>query len=85
MHTLMVMGGGVALLVLFALFGKLAGVGAGRLVLWFIPVWLVCAAFNMWVGISRAGYSFAEELPIFLLVFAVPAIGAAGIYWQFGR
>jgi hypothetical protein len=27
----------------------------------------------MWLGVSRAGYSFREELPIFLVIFAVPA------------
>jgi hypothetical protein len=32
---------------------------------------------NMYVGVARAGYSFMEELPIFLLIFAVPAVIAA--------
>lgn len=38
-----------------------------------MPVWLVIACVNMWVGISRAGYTFAEELPILLLIFVLPA------------
>jgi hypothetical protein len=30
----------------------------------------------MYVGVARAGYSFMEELPIFLLLFGVPGIVA---------
>lgn len=85
MHTLMVIGGGVLLLGLFMLLGAVFGVGAGRMALWFIPAWLVCAAFNMTIGVLRAGYSVADELPIFLLVFALPAIAAAAVYWRFGQ
>jgi hypothetical protein len=42
----------------------------------FIGLWFVAAAVNMYVGVARAGYSFMEELPIFVVVFAVPAIAA---------
>jgi hypothetical protein len=38
----------------------------------FVALWLMVAAGNMWMGISRAGYAFREELPIFLLIFTVP-------------
>ena len=38
----------------------------------FIAVWFVAALANMWMGVVRAGYSIAEELPIFLAIFAVP-------------
>lgn len=48
----------------------------------FIPVWLLVAACNMWMGVARAGYSVAEELPIFLLIFAVPAAVAALVWWK---
>jgi len=37
----------------------------------------------MWVGVARAGYSIAEEFPIFLLVFAIPAVVALFIWWKF--
>ena len=50
----------------------------------FIPLWLVAAAYNMWVGVSRAGYSVAEEFPIFLVIFAIPAAAAAVLWWKFG-
>ena len=48
----------------------------------FLLLWFVVAAFNMWVGVAKAGYSAGEELPIFLLIFAVPAILAALIKWK---
>jgi len=49
----------------------------------FIPIWLGAAAINMWLGVSRAGYSVAEELPVFLLVFAIPAAVALFVWWKF--
>jgi hypothetical protein len=52
---------------------------------WFIPVWLVAAAVNMWIGVTRAGYSVAEEAPIFLIVFAVPAAVALLVAWALTR
>ena len=39
----------------------------------FIAVWFVAAAINLWIGVSQAGYSFLEELPIFLVIFGIPA------------
>ena len=48
----------------------------------FIAVWLVIAGANMWVGVARAGYSVAEELPIFLLLFGVPALAAVILRWK---
>ena len=49
----------------------------------FIPIWLGAALFNMWMGVSRAGYSVAEELPIFLAIFAIPAGVAVFVWWKF--
>lgn len=85
MHTIMVVAGGLVLLALMAMAGKVTGLDVGRTLLWFIPVWLVCAALNMWVGVSRAGYTVAQEFPIFLLVFAVPAVIAFFLHWRFAR
>jgi hypothetical protein len=36
-------------------------------------------------GKERAGYSVADEAPIFLVVFAVPAAGAGLVWWRFSR
>ena len=49
----------------------------------FLLAWLAIAGFNMWVGVARAGYSAGEELPIFLLIFGVPAAVAAVLHWRF--
>jgi hypothetical protein len=49
----------------------------------FVVVWFMVAAVNMWLGVTRAGYSFSDELPIFLLIFVAPAALAGVIKWQF--
>lgn len=88
MHMLQVILGGGLLLAFFALFGKLwggdlAGVAAGLKL--FVPVWLVISLLNMWVGVTKAGYTVSQELPILLVVFAVPAALAALAAWQLLR
>jgi hypothetical protein len=88
MHMLLVITGGVLLLGLFSLFGKLWGgdvVGIAAAAKTFVPVWLIVALVNMWVGVTRAGYTVAQELPILLVVFAVPAVIAALVAWQLTR
>jgi hypothetical protein len=42
----------------------------------------IVAAVNMWFGVNRAGYTYADEFPIFLLIFAVPAVVAAWLWWN---
>ncbi len=49
----------------------------------FVAIWFVAAASNMWIGVSQAGYSFQEELPIFLLIFLLPAAVAVFVRWKF--
>jgi flavin-binding protein dodecin len=75
-HTLMVLAGGFILLALMLLGGRLLGLTIGKAAIAFVPLWLVAALANMWVGVTRAGYSIASEFPIFLVVFAVPAVVA---------
>ncbi|WP_235813564.1 hypothetical protein [Brucella anthropi] len=43
------------------------------------------AAVNMWVGVTKVGYTIAQELPILFVVFAVPAAFAALVAWQLSR
>lgn len=86
MRTIVIIVGGLVLLGVFAFAGWRFGGGAQTLVgavKIFIPVWLVAALINMWIGVTRAGYSVAEELPIFLLIFAVPAAVAGFIWWKY--
>ena len=49
----------------------------------FVVLWLALTGFNMWVGVAKAGYSAAEEFPILLLLFGVPAIVAIVLKWKF--
>jgi hypothetical protein len=85
MRSAIIIAAGFVLLALFFFAGRLFGrpdamvLGAKI----FIPLWLLAALVNMWIGVSRAGYSVAEELPIFLLIFALPAAAAAFVWWRF--
>jgi hypothetical protein len=49
----------------------------------FVVLWFGAAAFNMWMGVTKAGYAFREELPIFLLIFLVPSVVAIVVKWKF--
>jgi hypothetical protein len=84
MHTAIVIAFGFGLLAACAAIGQVMGGGAGfsRAMLAFLPLWLVGAAINVALGVKRAGYSVAEELPVFLLVFAVPAAAALLLWWR---
>ncbi len=87
MHTVAVVGGGLILLSIFVLAGKLmAGTDAAmaRGAMAFLPVWLIAAALNMWSGVTKAGYTVKEELPFFFLVFGVPAAAALIVVWRLG-
>ncbi|HRF84131.1 MAG TPA: hypothetical protein PLO34_06870 [Pseudoxanthomonas sp.] len=84
----MVIGGGIVLLALFLLFGRLWGGTAPDLALaakLFVPAWLVLALVNLWVGVTKAGYSVREELPILAVVFLVPAALAGLAIWKLAR
>jgi len=70
----------ICLVVARAIGGSMPSLATGAKV--FIPLWLVVAAVNMWLGVSRAGYSVGEELPIFLLIFALPAVAAGVTWWK---
>jgi len=48
----------------------------------YVAVWLVIAGANMWIGVARAGYSVAEELPIFSLIFLVPVVAGLVLKWK---
>ncbi len=87
MRTAIIILGGFLLLGICVLVGRWIGgdntkamVVAAQV---FIPIWLAAAGINMWVGVAHAGYSVAEELPIFLVIFALPASAAAFVWWKF--
>jgi hypothetical protein len=84
MHTVIVIAIGFVLLGLCVLgghrLGGTGGIAAGTLV--FLPLWLIGAGINLYVGVKKAGYTVAEEMPIFLIVFAIPAVVALFAWWK---
>jgi hypothetical protein len=90
MHTIKVMAVGFALLAACLVLCRFAGSSspAAGLVLGakvFLPLWLIGAGINMWMGVSKAGYSVADEAPVFVVVFAVPAAVALLVWWHASR
>jgi hypothetical protein len=87
MRTLIFILGGFVLLAACLGVAKLVSsdsAGSMRVVtIAFLTVWLVFAAVNMWAGVARAGYSVTDELPIFLLIFGLPAAAAVFVKWKF--
>jgi hypothetical protein len=84
MHTLIVIVIGLLLLGACLLMGHNLGDegGLARAALSFLPVWFMGAGVNMYIGVKNAGYSVSDELPVFLLVFAVPAVVALLVWWK---
>ncbi len=85
MRTAIILGIGLALLAVSLGIGWMTG-GAARMkfaALVFVAIWFIATAANMYVGVARAGYSFMEELPIFLFLFGVPAIAALLLRYKF--
>jgi len=83
MRTVIIIAAGLIIGALFLFAGRLLGRGPETLALGaklFIALWFIAAAVNMGMGVAKAGYSFMEELPIFLVIFAVPA-AATGYFW----
>src|SRR5207247_920689 len=84
MHTVIVVAIGFGLLAMSALVGRVVGGSFGTAIaaLIFLPLWLIGAGINMYIGVRRAGYSVADEAPIFLVVFAIPAAAAFFVWWK---
>lgn len=77
MHTFLVILGGFVLLALTVAGARAAGRTFSTALPLYLVVWFVFAAINMGVGIYHAGYSFMDELPIFIVIFGLPAATAA--------
>ena len=84
MHTLIVIGVGFVVLAVCLIVGRALGGPAAlpTAALVFLPLWFLGAAINMGLGVKRAGYTIAEEAPVFLVVFAVPALLALFLRWR---
>ena len=87
MRTLLIIFGGFALLAIGLYGSRFIGSGGDRNVVLaaqiFLPVWLALALANMWFGVTGAGYTVREELPIMLLIFAIPGAAAGFVWWKF--
>lgn len=38
----------------------------------FAALWAMITGWNVWIGVTQAGYTFLEELPILLLTYLLP-------------
>jgi hypothetical protein len=87
MRTLWFLLAGFALLAVCLGLARVAGASLAdpmrTATLVFLTLWFVVAGINLWVGVSKAGYTVAEELPIFLLIFGLPALVALLVKWKF--
>ena len=85
MHTLKVGAAGIGLLALCALTARSLrgnrGVADGAAL--FLPLWFLGTGANLYAGVTQAGYSVGEELPIAAALFTGPALVAAGLWWRF--
>lgn len=86
MRTTIILAAGLLLFAAIAMFSKLFSNYYPGATTWglyiFLTLWLIATGFNMWVGVSKAGYSFSEELPIMLLLYSVPAVVAIIFKWK---
>lgn len=86
MRSALIIMGGLVLLGVFVLLARWLTASAPTAVAtgvgFFVPVWLALALFNLWLGVARAGYSLADELPVFLMIFAIPAAAGAALWWK---
>lgn len=86
MRTGLFLVAGFLLLAASFLLGKLFSAnypGATSLAtIFYVVLWIVIAGANMWVGVAKAGYPVAEELPIFALILGVPAAVAIVLKWK---
>jgi hypothetical protein len=87
MRTVIIIAGGFVLwavcLGLARLFGGFSASSTTTATAAFVLLWCIAAAANMWIGVTRAGYTVGEELPIFLVIFLLPALVAIVAKWRF--
>ncbi|MFZ6861154.1 hypothetical protein ACO0K7_00810 [Undibacterium sp. Ji67W] len=87
MHTIIVIAAGIIILVSGLFLGNIYDGGSSGMILAakiFIPLWFGLAFVNMYFGVQR-GYSWAEEFPIFLGIFLLPAIISVVIIWKLSQ
>ena len=80
MHTIKILSIAFILLGLCLGIARVRGATIAKGAKFFIPVWFIGAAINMYIGVVQAGYSVWEEFPFFLIVFSIPAAVAFAIW-----
>jgi hypothetical protein len=87
MRTVTILAAGLLIFAGLFLYGRLFVQDYSHAPTWatwgFVAAWLAATVFNLWVGVSHAGYPVREELPILLLIFGVPATVALLVRWKF--
>jgi hypothetical protein len=78
MRTLLLMVAGLALGAVIVVGGRAVGLARGTALTLFGVLWVAVAAWNLWQGVTHAGYSVLEELPIFLAIAGLP-LGAVAM------
>ncbi len=87
MHTIVVTVAGLVLLGMFLLLARFWASDRGILAVAakaFIPVWLALTLVNLWIGVTYAGYTVIQELPILLITFGIPAAAAFAVMTRTG-
>ena len=87
MHTIKILAAGFALLGALHFLSRWLQLGGGDptgfAVKVFLPLWLAVSLVNLWIGVSRAGYTVVQELPFLAVVFGVPAAFALLLFFKF--
>ncbi|MBO6850738.1 MAG: hypothetical protein JJ867_09785 [Marinobacter sp.] len=86
MRTVFVIVGGIVLWAVITGLARLFNDQASRS--WtpvgiFAAVWLAITSWNIWVGVTQAGYTFMQELPIFLVTYLLPLTVAVVVKRRF--
>lgn len=86
MRTVIILAVGLGMLAILIAgarwFGSNVATATAAAIKAFIALWFFAAAINLWIGVSQAGYSVLEELPIFLVIFGLPASIALLFLWK---
>lgn len=78
MHTVIMVGAGLAALGLFALGASMLGQSAAAGARWFLLPWLAVSLVNLYIGTTH-GHSVVGELPFLAVVFGIPALAAFAV------
>ena len=72
MRTLLFLIAGLVVGAGIVVVGRAVGLARGTALTAFGVLWVVVAAWNLWQGVTHAGYTVLEELPIFLAIAGLP-------------